>query len=321
MNKLIESFFTALNERTGMDIAMNTSYNYGDAKQRLFHKFNVKNADIDYKASEIDEIFMHVCRVDGQVFGITKDDMVYTLDSKTETYEAPEYEDEWEYDRYGDKDWVGQHATGRTIEKTRDVYQVNSVLDKKDPMYDFVKSFKYLESEEAIKDRRAASKAKSDEATAEFEKAAKIFHVNITDGTYKSAADFYDDCDDEGQSFTDDEAEFEADILMGTTPLGHYTIPASLEFSGSCVTTHYERATYWDPEERSGTTTIDLDEVNTDYDIIDEDGNEVSVEELAEKIPEGMFKNLFIKYIKRIINNAVDNYIPKDDSYYEEEWG
>ena len=53
---------------------------------------------------------------------------------------------------------------------------------------------------------------------------------------------------------------------------------------------------------------------------MDQDGNDTSIKELAEKIPDENLRDLFTKYIVEIIEDAISNYIPEKDKHCENDW-
>lgn len=59
------------------------------------------------------------------------------------------------------------------------------------------------------------------------------------------------------------------------------------------------------------------EEINS---IWDDNDNEIPLVELADKIPEGRFRDLYVKYISKVITEAVDAYVKKNSLDYEIDW-
>ena len=101
----------------------------------------------------------------------------------------------------------------------------------------------------------------NEETDTGYEKAKEIFHVDVLNGTYKSATDICDDCEKSRDEFyqeevTDEDALFTIDIKVGDTSIFSKEICAYVCYIGSYVITDSDKGSFYEPPFEVGYTDI-----------------------------------------------------------------
>lgn len=317
-NTIVDQFFQ-MKERSGIDIAANTDISYRDALEKLEKKYGIKQFEWpEYK--NIDGEKIEIFKINGKLYGKSaKSDNYWNIDSRTVEKEVPVYRR-----KYYDEDDYEEYPTGETTFEDVTEYQINSTLTDEN-ILEFLKAYEYLESEGRAL-RNAKSKAEKAVASEEFEKAKALIKVEILDSEYCTAADFANEVEGENEDITDEEAKFKIKVSAGQTPLFTGTVYPTVYFNGSSETTYYRPATMYnrygdpgDPEESAGTTTVTFEGVDDYFYMEDESGEEITAKDFANKVPEGKFRNLYEKYVDKVILDTIDSLIRKAGDY-EGEW-
>lgn len=321
---LVEAFMSKMSERNAMSIAADTKYSPWQAEEKLDNKFGFKRTGWEGK-TEIDGETFDLFRIDDHIYAKDDTGTYWNVDSRVVEKEVPEMEDEWYYTPEGDRDWAGEHPTGRMITKPVTEYQINStVTDPK--VLEYFKAISYVNSserEELFRKGRAAAKDAKD---AESKQAFSIIKVNVTDGKFTDPESYIDDVEDESWSCDDDEADFDITITVGSTPIFEGLACSVVSWEGGSELTYYQPATMYrsngdpgDPEESSGVTRINYAGLSCEF-LLDKEENEFSIEDLAEKVPEGKFRNMFIKYGKQVVESALEDYVLSHSEDVEHDW-
>lgn len=323
---IVDQFFGKLEERDGLAIAANTDYSYSDALEKLKRKYGIKNFDM-YRSErniDVDGEKLDIYEIDGKSYGINeKTDEYWNLDKRVIEKEFPVYEDEYTYDSYGEREWNGSHLVpGETETKEVKEYQINSSVTDEN-ILEFLKAIRYLYSKERGDLLRKARKDKEEASKKGLEKAKSIIKVEILDSDYKTA-EYYADDDDSGEE-VDEDAKFDIKVSVGQTSLFTGTVYPSPSYDINVEETYYRGATMYnsygdpgDPAEGAGVTTVTYTGLGDIY-IEDEEGNEINLASYADKIPEGMFRNMYIDYAEKVIADTIDELVAKTGDY-EKEW-
>lgn len=154
-------------------------------------------------------------------------------------------------------------------------------------------------------------KKNTDADKEEYKRAKAVINVEILESELSQpedfADDFYENYDEDGWTDTtsreDIDVELKVKILLGHIPLYTGIVYPDLSYEArfSCI-------------ECTGTA----EEIDSIWD--DDDGNRTPLVELADKVPEGRFKDLYTKYISKIITEAVDTYAKKNSVDYKIDW-
>lgn len=321
---LVEAFMSKMAERNAMSIAANTKYSGYEAERKIRQKFGLQHTGWEGYTT-IDGEKFRIYNANGTFYGKDSEGKYWNLDARKVEKEVPEMEDEWGYTPEGDRDWMGEHPTGRMTTKTVTEYQINTPLT--DPeMLDFFKALDYVDSDDRakqVKQIKADKKAASDKDT---EQAKKIIKVEVINGKFTDPNDYVDDVDEEDWTHEDDEAEFNVKITIGSTPVFEGLALAGVNWTGSSRTTYYQPARMYMrngdpgyPEESAGITTVNFDSVELAF-FEDADGNQYEVSELAARIPEGKFRDMFVKYGEQIVEEALEGYVDSHSDDVEYEW-
>lgn len=310
-NILVSQFFQ-MRERNGLDIAANTDISYGKALEKLKRKYGIKQFDNHYH-TKIDGEIIELFKINGKVYGKSADsDDYWNIDTRTVEKEVPEYKRL----SYDDDD---EYPTGKTVTKYETEYQINSTLTDKN-IIEFLKSYQYLESKGRDL-RYAQSKVERTAASDELKKAKAFIKVEVLDSRYRTAADFADDVDEEDWEFNDDDSEFKIRVSAGKTELFTGTVYPIIDFSGG-YRGSYKPATMYnrygdpgDPAEGSEEVTVRFDGVEPDFYMEDEAGEEITTKDFANKVPEGVFHDLYEKYADKIIIDTISDIIEKAGDY------
>lgn len=315
---IVNQFFQ-MKERDGISIAANTNISSGDALEKLKRKYGIKELEWP-KYKNIDGEELEIFEINGKVYGKSvNSDNYWNIDVRTSEKEVPVYGR-----KYYDEDDYEEYPTGETTFEDVTEYQINSTLTDEN-ILNFLRAYSYLRSEGRS---LRANKANAEKTTAseELEKAKAFIKVEILDSEYHTAADYADEVDDEDWETTDEEAQFKIKVSAGKTELFTGTVYPTVNFSGSCETTYYSPATMYnrygdpgDPEESAGITTVTFDGVEPDFYMEDESGEEISTKDFVNKVPNGVFRDLYEKYADRIIVDTIDSLIGKAGDY-EGEW-
>ena len=329
--KLVESFLL-LQERNGMSIAANDELSRDEKVEKLCKKFNIKSPVLD--TLELDGEQFTLLKTSKDDYAMDKDGTVYLLDKAQRVKQVPNYViDHYNYNirtanamaRAGEDPYDYMHddpvfvQDGMKDELVTD-YQINSVLDKNDPIVDFFKALIYTESDGTDKRFWNARKAQKLKKENDRKEARKFISVEVKNGTFKKAEDFegYED-----GNYTDEEAMFNILLKVGSTLQFAMDVNAHLYFNVYSEETYHYRATRLDPEESGGVVHVEWDDLSlydenfTETPIVDLSTNtEISIDELINKIPEGKFRTLFVNNYKDIIKKAISDYIDKAGPSY-----
>ncbi len=320
-NTIVDQFFQ-MKERSGIDIAANTNLSYRDAADKLAKKYGIKQANyMDYpKYTNIDGEKIQIFEINGKTYGKSVDSNEYwNIDTRTVEKEVPVYGREY----YSEDDYY-EYPTDETTFKNVTEYQINSTLTDEN-ILEYIKAYEYLESEGRTL-RYNRSKAKEIAVSNEFKKAKALIKVEILDSDYHTAEYFADDVEDTNEEITDEEAKFKIKVSVGQTPLFTGTVYPTVYFNGSSETTYYSPATMYnrygdpgDPEESAGTVSVTYEGLDDYFYMEDESGEEITAKDFADKVPEGMFRNLYEKYADKVILDTIDSLIRKAGDY-EGDW-
>lgn len=320
-NTIVDQFFQ-LKERTGIDIAANTDISYSDAMKKLEKKYGIKQSRYLQcpKYTSVDGEKIKVFEINGKLYGKSVDsDDYWNIDAHTFEKEVPVYER-----KYYDEDDYEEYPTGETTFENVTEYQINSTLTDEN-ILEFLKAYEYL-SHEGYTRRNDKARAERTAASKEFEKAKSLIKVEILESEYHTAADYADDVEDENEEITDEDAKFKIKVSVGQTPLFTGTVYPTVYFNGSSETTYYSPATMYnrygdpgDPEESAGTTTVTFEGLDDYFYMEDESDEEITAKDFANKIPEGQFRDLYEKYVDKVIIDTIDSLIRKAGDY-EGDW-
>ena len=155
-------------------------------------------------------------------------------------------------------------------------------------------------------------------------KSTKNFYKTVIDKS-EYLRDFADDVDEEDWKFNDEDSEFKIKVSAGKTELFTGTVYPTIDFSGSYMSS-YRPATMYnrygdpgDPAEGSETVTVRFDGVEPDFYMENESGEEITTKDFANKLPEGMLRDLYEKYADKIIIDTISGIIEKAGDY-EGDW-
>jgi hypothetical protein len=186
--------------------------------------------------------------------------------------------------------------------------------DVDENVWNFLQDFGWYEESEESKTYQGKispyNKKHSDADKEEYKRAKAIINIEILESKLPQpedfADDFYENYDEDGWTDTtsreDIDVELKVKVLLGRIPLYTGIVYPDLSYEA--------RSSYI---ECTGTA----EEINS---IWDDDGNETALIELADKVPEGRFRDLYIKYISKVITEAVDTYAKKNSVDYKIDW-
>lgn len=320
-NTIVDQFFQ-IKERSGIDIAANTDISYSDAMKKLEKKYGIKQTRYlqSPKYTSVDGENIKIFEINGKLYGKSVDsDNYWNIDAHTFEKEVPVYGR-----KYYDEDDYEEYPTGETTFEDVTEYQINSTLTDEN-ILEFLKAYEYL-SHEGYTRRNDKTKAERAAASNEFVKAKSFIKVEILDSEYHTAADHADDVEGENEEITDEDAKFKIKVSAGQTPLFTGTVYPTVYFNGSSETTYYSPATMYnrygdpgDPEESAGTTTVTFEGLDDYFYMEDESNEEITAKDFADKIPEGQFRDLYKKYVDKVIIDTIDSLIRKAGDY-EGDW-
>lgn len=322
-NTILDQFFQKMTERNrnGLSIAANTSLTAKEAIDKLKRKYGIKEFnkfDVEKRIIDGEEIWVY--KINGKFYGVNSETNEYwNLDTRTVEKEVPVFTR-----KYYDEDDYEEYPTGETTFEDFTEYQINSTLTDEN-ILGFLKAYDYL-GHEGYTCRKDKAKAERAAASKEFEKAKSLIKVEILESEYRTAADYADDIEDENEEITDEDAKFKIKVSAGQTPLFTGTVYPTVYFNGSSETTYYSPATMYnrygdpgDPEESAGTTTVTFEGVDDYFYMEDESGEEITAKDFADKVPEGKFRDLYEKYVDKVIVDTIDDLIRKAGDY-EGDW-
>lgn len=311
---IIVNQFFQMKERDGLNIAANTDISYGDALEKLKRKYGIKKFDGITYSTYIDGELIELFKINNRVYGKSADsDDYWNIDARTFEKEVPEYKGL----SYDDDD--EGYPTGKTVIRYETEYQINSSLTDKN-ILEFLKAYQYLESKGRAL-RYNKTKAKRVAASDEFKKAKAFIKVEILDSEYRTAEDFADDVDEEDWKFYDEDSKFKIRVSVGKTELFTGTVYPVVDFSGSYRSYHTPATMYnrygdpGDPEEGAAAVTVTFDGIESNFYMENESGEEITTGDFTDKVPKGMFRNLYEKYANEVIIDAIDSLIEKDGDY------
>lgn len=313
-NLLINEFFQKLTEeRSGKSIAANSNYTkFDDVMLRLARKYNVTAKYAGQARTVYTPGHIWLYKVNDQLYGLG-----------FSSYYSPDPNPEYDKTDWLKLKYKGEHNTlfNRHIDPDeRSCYDLYEILGKvtaddvDENVWNFLQDFGwYRESEESKTYQGKVSpynKKHSDADKEEYKRAKAVINVEILESELPQpedfADDFYENYDEDGWTDTtsreDIDAELKVKVLLGHIPLYTGIIYPDLSYEA--------RTSYI---ECTGTA----EEINS---IWDNDGNETSLVELADKVPEGRFRDLYIKYISKIITEAVGTYAKKNSVGYKIDW-
>ena len=302
-NTIVNQFFQKMTEknRNGLSIAANTNLDYDTMLNKLKKKYNIKEFNSLHDMIDVDSEKLCVYKVNGKFYGVnSKANEYWNLDARTVEKEVPVYENE--YDDEGN--WRGSHKVpGETEFENVIEFQINSTVTDKN-ILEFLKAYNYLNNEGA-KLRKNRKETKSAAANAERKMAESFIKVNILDSKFRTPEDFCEDVMEEDGDWEglDEEADFTIEVSAGQKKLFTARAEVILYFGGYNETTYHSSATYWSPEEWGGTATVSYNGIDDYLGLYVNKDQEISIESFAEQIPEGKFRDLYIKYAKQIIDN------------------
>ena len=318
--QLINEFFRTLNERNGLNIAANLNISEKEAIEKLKRKYNIKTFKESYEVitgfdpKNPDSYYPSECTYylnDKHIWFDINTHEYWNLEKQTITIKVPV--EKWAKRSYidsngaADVDWETV-KTGRYTDKTIEAFKPTTPCTDKN-ILDFIKSFRFINGygPGTRQELRARDyKNKNAKEQSEENLASKLIKVDILDSDYKTAK-YYND-HDEGvfyaadadsyydNTYEDDEAFFTVKVTVGQ---GHNVaykcaVGASPIYTwedGTFGYSHLDDHVYFYEEDKK-----------TKLDIIS----------YADKLPNDRIRNLYIKYIKKIILDKISNYIESD---------
>ena len=313
-NSLVNEFFQKLTERNGKSIAANSNYNSNEVMLKLAKKYNV-TAKYAGQANTPTRDHIWLYKVNDQLYGLS-----------FSSYHQPDPNP-----KYNKTDWLklgyvgyrqagsvpSWHPAGPDEWGSSQIYKILGKVtanDVDENVWNFLQDFGwYRESEESKVYQGKISphnKKNTDAAKEEYKRAKAVINVEILESELPQPEDFADDFYENygGDGWTDTtsrediDVELKIKVLLGSIPLYTGIVYPDLSYEArfSCI-------------ECTGTA----EEIDS---IWDDDGNRTPLVELADKVPEGRFRDLYIKYISKIITEAVDTYAKKNSVDYKIDW-
>lgn len=187
-----------------------------------------------------------------------------------------------------------------------------SVDDVDGNVWNFLQDFGWYEESEENKAYKAKNNSYKDKKIAEekYEKVKSIVNVEILESKFPQPEDFesevYDTYDGDSSWSTttlneDIDTEFKIQL-----PISHILL---------CVGNIYPSLSY-----SLDGSYIDYEEIEEVNSIWDDNGNKILFVELADKVPEGRLRDLYIKYVSKAVTEAIDTYVRKNSSDCKLEW-
>lgn len=313
-NSLVNEFFQKLAERNGKSIAANSNYSSNEIMLKLAKKYNV-TAKYAGQANTPARDHIWVYEVNGQLYGLG-----------FSSYHQPDPNPKYDKTDWLKLEYVGYrragsvpswHPAGPDEWGSAQVYKILGKVtadDVDENVWNFLQDFGWYEESEESKTYQGKispyNKKHSDADKEEYKRAKAIINIEILESKLPQpedfADDFYENYDEDGWTDTtsreDIDVELKVKVLLGHIPL-------------------YTGIVYPDLSYEAGSSYIECtgtaEEINS---IWDDDSNETALVELADKVPEGRFRDLYIKYISKIITEAVDTYAKKNSVDYEIDW-
>lgn len=307
---VVTKFFKKLEERDGLAIAANTNYTHYDAQEKIIRKYGIRPfSNLGHYDIDGEEFKVYV--IGENYYGEDPTGKLWLLDCRNIKKEVPVegsyYSDDYETE----------------IEIVKE-FQINSPAED-EKILEFFKAMKYLDSDEASNARRNARKAEKEAKQKELADAKRIIKVDITDAHYKVPEDFANDVDDEDWSAEDEEASFDITVSVGETKVFSGTAYPILVFYGSNVITSYTPARMYlrngdpgYPEESTSRVTVTFEGLDGVTELRDADDNDISIEQEAKKVPEGKFRDMFLAYAMKVIDDAIDSKVAEAGDYEDE---
>ncbi len=310
---LVNEFFQKLTERNGKSIAANSKYKSNEIMLKLAKKYDV---EVQYKGEGNSQTRDHfwVYEVNGQLYGLG-----------FESYHRPDPNPEYDKTDWLKLEYIGYrragsvpswHPAGPDEWGSAQVYTILGKVtadDIDENVWNFLQDLGWYEESEESKAYRAKNNSfyKDKKATEEeYEKVKSIINVEILESKFPQPEDFesevYDTYDGDGSWSTttldeDIDTEFKIKLSIGHIPLYVGTVYPNLSYGLDYSYIEYE----------------ETEEINS---IWDNDGNKVSFIELADKVPEGRLRDLYIKYVSKAVTEAVDTYVKENSSDCKLEW-
>ncbi len=313
-SSLVNEFFQKLTERNGKSIAANSDYSSKEIMLKLARKHNVVvkvKGDGDSPARD----HFWVYEINDQLYGLG------FTEYRLRKGEKPEYDKtDWlklEYVGYRNAGSVsGDHPAGPDEWGSAQVYRILGKVtanDVDENVWNFLQDFGWYKESEESKNYQAKNDSFYKDrniAEEEYKKAKSIINVEILESKFPQPEDFaneiddiYDDSSWSISTFDEDiDTEFKIKLSIGHTFLytGNVYPNLSYNLEGSYI--EYEG----------------IEEINSIWD--DNDIKEIPLVELANKLPEGRFRDLCIKYVSKAVTEAIDAYIRKNSSDYKLDW-
>lgn len=314
-NLLVKEFFQKLTERNGKSIAANSEYSSKEIMQKLARKYDV-TAEYKGQANSPTRDHFWVYEVDGQLYGLGFSSGHWLRDG-----EKPEYDrTDWlklEYSGYRKAGSVPSwHPAGPDEWSSCQIYKILGKVtadDVAENVWNFLQDFGWSQESKESKEYRAKAsiynRKNSEAAEEEYKKVKSVINVEILESKFPQPEDFanevYDTYDDGWSTTTSEEdidTEFKIKLSMGHIPLYTGIIYPDLAYGvdGSYIV--YENtdevSSIWKDDDSDGTTLV----------------------ELADKLPEGRLRDLYIKYVSRAVADAIDTYVKENSSDYELDW-
>lgn len=313
-NSLVNEFFQKLAERNGKSIAANSNYSSNEIMLKLAKKYNV-TAKYAGQANTPARDHIWVYEVNGQLYGLG-----------FSSYHQPDPNPKYDKTDWLKLEYVGYrragsvpswHPAGPDEWGSAQVYKILGKVtadDVDENVWNFLQDFGWYEESEESKTYQGKispyNKKHSDADKEEYKRAKTIINIEILESKLPQpedfADDFYENYDEDGWTDTtsreDIDVELKVKVLLGHIPLYTGIVYPDLSYEA--------RSSYI---ECTGTA----EEINS---IWDDDSNETALVELADKVPEGRFRDLYIKYISKIITEAIDTYAKKNSVDYKIDW-
>lgn len=313
-NSLVNEFFQKLAERNGKSIAANSNYSSNEIMLKLAKKYNV-TAKYAGQANTPARDHIWVYEVNGQLYGLG-----------FSSYHQPDPNPKYDKTDWLKLEYVGYrragsvpswHPAGPDEWGSAQVYKILGKVtadDVDENVWNFLQDFGWYEESEESKTYQGKispyNKKHSDADKEEYKRAKAIINIEILESKLPQpedfADDFYENYDEDGWTDTtsreDIDVELKVKVLLGHIPLYTGIVYPDLSYEA--------RSSYI---ECTGTA----EEINS---IWDDDSNETALVELADKVPEGRFRDLYIKYISKIITEAIDTYAKKNSVDYKIDW-
>lgn len=313
-NLLVNEFFQKLTERNGKSIAANSNYNSNEVMLKLAKKYNI-TAKYAGQANTPARDHIWVYEVNGQLYGLG-------FSSYHQPDPNPKYDKtDWlklEYVGYRHAGSVPSwHPAGPDEWGSAQVYKILgkvSADDVDENVWNFLQDFGWYRESKESNDYQGKNspynKKNTDAAKEEYKKAKSIINIEILRGEFPQpedfADDFYENSDRDGWSNDTSregiDTEFEIKVLLGHTPLYTGIVHPDLSYEECLSSIEYSHI---------------VGEIDS---IWDDNDNEIPLVELADKIPESRFRDLYVKYISKVVTEAVDAYVKKNSVGYEIDW-